>query len=341
VAKYATLKDVAQRAGTTAGTVSYVLNNKSGRYISDETRKKVLEAAKELDYIKCAGASSLKGKSRKLLSILVPQFENQFFTRLVIAAEKVFMEYGYDLLISNTDDNPEKEKEILERMVGQRVEGFLVTPTTEGGANTEFIRKHEIPMVIIDRPLSGVENYCWITTDNYRCGYVGADYLAKMGHEKIGYVGWNSGIQVLDSRCNAVFDALRANGRTTEYLKVENEEFSYDGGYRATRKLISENPDLTAIFYGFNVQASGGVNCLRDIGIKVPDDLSVTLVGSPEWAYTGLNNFTHVDMGEAELGRRAALALLAQIAGKNRTQEKQRMVQDCSLVPGATVRKIG
>ncbi|NLK05352.1 MAG: LacI family transcriptional regulator, partial [Spirochaetales bacterium] len=84
--RYATLKDVAKLAGTTAATVSYVLNEKEGRYISDETRRKVLEAAEQLEYVKSIGASSLKGKSRKLIAILIPQFENQFFTRIVVAS---------------------------------------------------------------------------------------------------------------------------------------------------------------------------------------------------------------------------------------------------------------
>lgn len=340
MAKYYTLKDVAKLAGTTAGTVSYVLNNKSGRYISDETRKKVLEAAQKLDYIKCMGASSLKGKSKKLLSILIPQFENQFFTRLVVSAEKVFMEHGYDLLISNTDDNPEKEKEIIDRMVSQRVDGFLITPTLSGAENTRFLREHEIPMVIIDRPLSGIDNYHWITTDNYQCGYTASEYLVKNGHSHIGYVGWNSGITVLDDRCKALFDVCKNESVTTDFIAVENDAFSFKGGYEATSRLLDSHPDLTAIYYGFNMQAIGGVRCLMDRKIKCPEDLSVILIGSPEWATSGWNDFSHVDMGELELARVAAQDLLDQILEKVEVEKSVRIIQGCKLIPGSTVRNL-
>ena len=83
MARFVTLKDVAERAGTTIGTVSYVLNDRKGRYISQELRAKVLAAAEELNYIKCNGASSLKGMDRRLIVILIPQYENQFFTSAI------------------------------------------------------------------------------------------------------------------------------------------------------------------------------------------------------------------------------------------------------------------
>ena len=87
--QYATLKDVAERAGTTAATVSYVLNGSKKRYISEDMRRRVEEAARELNYVKSSAASSLKGKKRKIIAVLVPQFENQFFTQLILGVERV------------------------------------------------------------------------------------------------------------------------------------------------------------------------------------------------------------------------------------------------------------
>jgi len=122
MAKYTTLKDVAERAGTTIGTVSYVLNGNGKRYISKETREKVVQAAKDLEYIRDKKASSLKGGQSYLIGILIPQFENQFFNRIIIASEALFVKHGYDMIITNTFDNPEREKAIIHRMLEQRVE---------------------------------------------------------------------------------------------------------------------------------------------------------------------------------------------------------------------------
>ncbi|MCD8171163.1 MAG: LacI family transcriptional regulator, partial [Clostridiales bacterium] len=100
--QYATLKDVAERAGTTAATVSYILNGSTKRYVSEDMRRRVEAAAKELNYVKSSAASSLKGKKRKIIAVLVPQFANQMFTELVLGVERVADRYGYILSICNT-----------------------------------------------------------------------------------------------------------------------------------------------------------------------------------------------------------------------------------------------
>jgi len=332
VTKYTTLKDVADRAGTTTGTVSYVLNNKSGRYISEETRKKVLEAAKELNYIKCNGASSLKGKERKLIGILIPQFENQFFTRIVVAAESIFVRHGYDLIICNTLDDPNREKSIILRLLSQRVDGIIVTPTIKGVENTEIARRVGMKMVIVDRPLEGISDYFWVTTNNYGCGYKGTAYLVRAGHTAIGYIGWRSGIADLDSREQAARDA--ASGKAVLYSATG--DFSSEAGYRLTEQLLKEHPDITALFYGFNIQAKGGVQYLCEHDIPIPERISVVLIGSPEWAYTGKNNFTRVDMGDMELGKKAA-QLLLDLVQNTKPVTPQRIIQNCTLVEGSSV----
>ncbi|MGE4583950.1 MAG: LacI family DNA-binding transcriptional regulator [Sphaerochaeta sp.] len=335
--QYTTLKDVAKLAGTTAATVSYVLNEKEGRYISEQTRRKVLEAAKQLDYVKSIGASSLKGKSRKLIGILVPQFENQFFTRIVVASEDVFVKHGYDLIICNTWDKPEREKAILNRMIQQRVDGVILTPTKEGTENTKLLRKVGIKMVVVDRPLPGVKDYFWVATNNYGCGYVGAQYLLAKGHKHIGYVGWNSTIEDLQARQVAVFDAAEANHIPKKQIYVAEGGFSAEEGYRLTKQLLQEHPEISVLFFGFNVQALGGVKYLHEMGIRIPEDLSVLIIGSPEWIMAGNNCFTHLDMHDLELGRKAANLLLDQIQRPDEVPF-QHIIQDCSLVEGTSVR---
>lgn len=335
---YTTLKDVAERAGTTASTVSYVLNQKQGRYVSEEMRRRVLEAAEELHYIKSYGASSLKGKSRRLLSILVPQFENQFFTRLIVAAEKILMLAGYDLVISNTDDNPEKEKEIIERMVGQRVDGIIVTPTTKGAENTEILRRVGLPMVVVDRPLTGVSAYHRVATDNYGFGVESAEYLIRKGHTHIGYVNWDSEIKDLEDRHAAIVNTYRKHGFDESSVAVACKPFSYQGGYDATKEILEDHPEVTALCYGFNMQAIGGVSYLNEKGIRVPDDVSVMLVGSPDWATIG--HFCHIDMGDSAIGERAAKVLLEEIDGKLPVDGASCFVQNGHLVEGSSVKDI-
>jgi LacI family transcriptional regulator len=333
---YATLKDVAERAGTTAATVSYVLSESTTRYISEEMRRCVLDAARELNYIKCSGASSLRGKKRKMIAVLVPQFENQFFTRIVLATEEVFDRHGYILTICNTFDDAQREHEILNRMQQQRVDGYIITPTKDGVANTKLLRQLGVPMVVVDRPLQGLDDYNWVTTRNYQCGYVGAQYLIGKGHTKIGFIGWDSGIPDLLNREQAFFDAARDHGLAREGLVAIDGGFTVDEGYRMTAKLLDEHPELTALLYGYNIQAKGGIRCLMDRGIDIPAALSVVIIGSPEWVSAGRNNFTHVNQGDYELGCKAANLLLEVINGDGKVPVKH-IIQECTLVEGESV----
>jgi LacI family transcriptional regulator len=331
------MKDVARLAGTTAATVSYVLNEKEGRYISKETRCRVLAAVKKLDYIKCNGASSLKGKERKLVAILVPQFENQFFTRIIVAAEEVMVKHGYDLVICNTLDNPEREKGILLRMLQQRVDGIMIAPTEKGGENTAILRRLGVKMVAVDRSLEGLANHCQVITNNYECGFKGAAYLMEKGHKHIAYIGWKTNIADLNKRRDAVFDAADAYRISHKNIVIKEGAFSYEEGYRLTVELLKEHPHISALFYGFNVQSLGGVNCLLEKSINIPASKSVVIIGSPEWAISGKNNFTHIDMGESELGKEAAELLFGMIRNSGKKKVKH-TIRNCTLVEGGSVR---
>jgi len=333
---YATLKDVALRAGTTAATASYVLNDSKRRYISQEMRQNVLAAAGELNYIKCSGASSLRGKKRKIIAVLVPQFANQFFTRIVLAVEQVFDTHGYILSICNTFDDAERERTILNRMQQQRVDGYVLTPTREGAVNTAQLRRMGIPIVVVDRPLEGSEDFFWVTTSNYRCGYVATEYLIEKGHRRIAFVGWDSRIPDLMDRKKAFFDAGREHGVAPDFFVSIDGGFTADEGYRMTRVLLEEHPEITAIVYGYNIQAKGGIRCLMESAVDIPGSKSVVIIGSPEWACAGRNNFTHVDQGDYELGRKAAELLLEVINGDGKVPARH-IIQECTLVEGDTV----
>ncbi|MGI5173490.1 LacI family DNA-binding transcriptional regulator [Treponema sp. OMZ 840] len=337
MAKYATLKDVAEKAGTTPSTVSYVLSNKSGRYISKKTREKVMKAVRELDYIKSIGAASLKGKEVKLVGILVPQFENQFFTRIIVASEKILMKAGYDLIICDTLDNPIRERDFIRRMIEQRVDGLVVTPSPEGGSNTARVRRIGIPMVVVDRQLAGVnEDYYLVATDNYKCSELAAANLLSHGHKKAAFIGWDTGISDLLERRRAAQDVYRSKGE----LFIEEDDLSDEGGKRAVMRVMEQHPDVTAFLFGFNLQAKGGIKYLTNAGKIIGKDISVVLIGSPEWVTAGNNNFTHVHMGDEEVGARAAELLLKLIKRDECLPCEKKLVQACSLVEGASVADI-
>lgn len=335
--RFTTLKDVAEKADTTVGTVSYVLNDKKGRYISADMRKRVLAAAHELHYIKSSSASALKGKSKHLISLLVPQYANRFFTRMAVSAEHVLEQAGYDLLVSDTDDNPEKEKETIERMIGQRVDGMLLVPTSEGASNTALARAMGLPLVVIDRPLVGEElEYHFVGSDSHRLGYLAAKALLDKGHRSLAYIGWDTSFSQV-RRLGGVQDAFRDFGADVSGLLVLSGPLTPEFGLEATKEVIEQHPEVTGIIYGFHLQATSGVTYLAWNQIWIPRDLSVVLVGNPQWASVGANHFTRVDMCEENMGEKAAEVLLSLIGGSLSETKSSRYIQDYRLIEGGSV----
>ncbi len=337
--KYATLKDVAKLAGTTAATVSYVLSEKEGRYISQDMRARVLKAVEETGYVKSSAASSLKGKKRGIIAVLVPQFSNQFFTRMILAIEAEVEKEGYVLSICNTFDEPGREMDIINRMLQHRVDGYILIPTVRGAKNTEKLRQMDVPIVVADRPLEGETGYHLVTTDNYQCSCLATEHLLEKGHRRIAYIDWESGIADLERRRQAFLDTALKAGISGSETVILSGGFSEEDGYAMTDRLLEEHKEITAIFYGYNIQAKGGVNCLTERGRRIGEDISVILIGSPEWAVVGENCFTHIEQKEYELGRSAARLLLDTINGTKK-KEKEEIRLKGSLWKGTSVAEI-
>ena len=337
MAKFSTLMDVAKLANTTAGTVSYVLNKKEGRYISNEMRQRVIAAAEALHYVKCTDASTLKkSKQRKLIGILIPQPANQFFIEILMGCNTILSNAGYDFIIGYTMDDPQKELEIVMQMVQKRVDGILLSPTNKGKENTSLLRKIDIKMMVIDRPLVGLKEYNGIKVSNYSCGYIGAEYLIKHNHRYIGFIGWNSQIADLESRERGFYAAMKHYGIDHSNCHVLNGEFSPQSGWALTKRMMEENPNTTAIFYGYNVQALGGIKYLLNTGFRIPEDISVIINGKPEWAKAGNNNFTCIDMFPRTIGENASKTLISLIEA-NISLPPIQIVQEGILIPGNSV----
>jgi len=148
-----------------------------------------------------------------------------------VASEEIFVKHGYDLIICNTLDKPEREKAILNRMIQQRVDGIILTPTKMGTENTKLLRKVGMKMVVVDRRLPGVKDFFWVATNNYGCGYLGANYLFSKGHRNVAYINWNSGIEDLEARKHAFFDAAESYGIPQGHLVV------VEGGVLCGRRM--------------------------------------------------------------------------------------------------------
>ena len=223
--------------------------------------------------------------------------------------------------------------DILNRALQLRVSGVIITPTDKGDEALAYLDSVDLPYVVADRKTNYSYIRASVLTDNYRGGELAANRLIGCGHRKIGYIGWDSGVPCLDDRLEAILSVYKGKGE----VAVEKDAMDFADGYAATERLLKKHPDITGLIYGFNLQAGGGVKYLRENNIAIPDELSVVVIGTPQWSYIG-NDFDRIWLGEREIGRKSAMLLLSLINGE--AEKDVHLVQDCRLDIGKTVKTL-
>lgn len=332
-----TIQDVARLAQTSIASVSYVLNSKD-QAISPALRQRIADAVRELGYVRNAAASGLKGKERGLIAVLVPQFGNEFFTRICVDVESVARQAGYVVIICNSDESLEQERAILERLVAQRIDGCILCPVLSGTENCELLSRHKMPAVVLERPLgTELPERDFVGHDNRMTGYLAARTLLEAGHRRIAFIGWDSPIPNIRHRADGYLDALREYGIEPKPDWLLLGDLSQDDG----RRLAAQLPvgDITALVLANHLDLGKGVlKELQARQIRWPDDLSLILVGTPEWTDLVSPALCCIERPEAEMGRRAATLLLSKVADPSYSEP--RLVLPVSLRGGQSVKSI-
>lgn len=262
-----------------------------------------------------------------------------FFSRIILAIERVMVDHGYILSVSNTFEEANREKNVLEIMMSQRFDGFILIPTQNGYDNCKSLRSLKLPYVVVERPFTDTqEPFDFVSVDNYDAGRLAAEHLVANGHRKIGYIRWNSFVSNLSYRRDAYRDVLIKNGISYEEKWVAEGDFSIESGYQLTRQLLTEQPDITALIFEEHVIAQGGVRYLYDAGIQMPRDLSVVVIGCPEWVHSNNPPITAVSMAEEAIGTFAATTLLRRMQGDTGPQVHKEFA--CELIVGHSVRNL-
>ncbi len=316
-----TIKDVAVKATTSIATVSYVLSN-AERYIRPELRERVLAAAAEIGYVKNAAASSIKGKRRGILAILVAQFGNSFFTRMCVEIVSIARQEGYVVTLCNSDEDPEQERIILERLVAQQIDGCILCPALSCEKNTQLLRHHRIPYVILERSFPGSQTaHNFVGHDNFQSGYLATRRLLEAGHRRIAFSGWDSPIPNVCERVDGYRAALREFDVPGEHEWVVTDELSAQAGRRMGAELIESG--VTAAVLAHHETAKGTLLHFQDKAFRWPEDISLVMIGTPEWAGVLNPQLTCIQRPEHDMAVASANLLLNSIKTPDRPPVSQ------------------
>jgi LacI family transcriptional regulator len=267
------IKEVAQRAGVSPGTVSNVLNRPER--VAAATRSRVEQAIRELGFVRNGSASTLRAGQSRAIGLVVLDVGNPFFVEVARGVEDVVSDRDHAVILCNSGESPEKESRNLRVLAEQRVRGVLITPAADDTSNLLRLRDRGVAVVLVDHPASG--DVCSVAVDDVAGGELAARHLIERGARRLAFVSGPRAIRQCSDRRRGAVRALESAGLPAESLAdIVVPEMTAQGGRLAGQTLLSEGlPD--AVFCANDLLALGVLRVLSQAGVRVPKD--VTLIG--------------------------------------------------------------
>lgn len=304
------LKDVAKISGVTVTTVSRVLNNRG--YIGEATRKKVNKAIEELDYQPNEIARALFRKKSNLIGLIIPDVAHQFFAELTRHIEYYAYTNGYKILLCNAYQDSEKEKDYINMLKRNQVDGIIMASHT---LETSEYLNLSFPIVAVDRFLS--ESIPYIASDNYYGGVLATKLLIEKGCKKIAHISGPLSLNTPANKRGKAFVDI-ANKNNVSYVVIETKlnSFKKEEYEELIYKLFEEHTDIDGIFASSDMIAACIVEVSNKLGKSIPNDLK--LVGYDDISIASLISpaLTTIKQPIEKIARLAVETIINQIDGK-------------------------
>ena len=310
--KPTTIKDIALRLNISVATVSRALRNSSE--IKRETKLAVLRMAKEMDYHPNLLASSLSSKKSRILGVVVPTINRQFWSNAISGIENIAYREGYKVMIFQSAESYQKEMEIVEILANSRVDGILMAfskETLEYDHVRDVIDRN-IPVVLFER-VSNLNTSKIITDDYYGARQI-VQHLVDRGKKKIAYLGGPLSLAVCKERYRGYRDILTENNLAFhDTLHLEVPEFSYENAEKGFWDLWGQSLRPDALFCFADMLAIGALHAARKLGIEIPGQLAIVGFGNDDTGKFVSPSLTTMAQPSFEIGQRAARLILEQI----------------------------
>ncbi|GAB4432202.1 MAG: LacI family DNA-binding transcriptional regulator [Anaerolineae bacterium] len=304
-----TIRDVAAEAGVSIATVSRVINGTG--YVSQRSRERVLEAMRKLSYQPNAMAQGLRRQATHSVGVLLPRIHESYFSTLVFAIEKTLFAHGYRALFCNTEEDLVKEQDYIAMLLSQRVDAVVYfIPAEDRLANVEQLLEHGIPVVLLERALAGVPA-SQVLVANFDGACQAIDYLLELGHQHIAVI--STGPETIPTDRIAGARAALERAGLGRGLHVVQGAPDFETGHAAALRLLGASPRPTAIFALTDSMAVGVLHAAYELGLRVPDDLSVIGFDDIALASFLIPPLTTVAQPIYTIGETAAHILLTQM----------------------------
>ncbi|HEY0450722.1 LacI family DNA-binding transcriptional regulator [Actinophytocola sp.] len=309
------MKDVAALAGVSVGTVSNVLNRP--QLVSEATRRRVRVAIDELGFVRNETARQLRAGRSRTIAYVVMDAANPFFNDVARGVEDAARAEDIAVYLCNSNQDAAREREYLERLREQRVQGVLITPIDPRGAQLAEMPGRGTPVVLVDCQAPDA-TWCSVAVDDELGGELALTHLLEAGHERVAFVGGPRSVPQVRDRYRGALRALAAAGRPSSALVLlETEALQVAEGRRAGERLagLPAATRPTAAFCANDLLALGLLQAMTRLGRSVPADLAVVGYDDIEFAEAAAVPLTSVRQPRELLGRTAARLLFEEAAG--------------------------
>jgi len=308
----ATILDIAKALDISKSTVSRALQGHKD--IKEETRKAVVKMARQLDYQPNLLAKSLVSSKSNTIGIIVPEFVNSFFPTVIIGAQQVASEAGFNVIICQSQESVKTEIANTQVLLASRVQGVIISMTRETSEFDHFraFGRHGIPVVFFNRICEKI-NASRVIVNDYEGAYNAVEHLILNGYRKIAHISGPSNLRLSQNRLKGYLDALKAHRLPAREKWVIHHDLTKDNAWASAKKLLTMKSPPDAIFCVNDPAAIQTLLYAKSKGIRVPDDLGIVGFSDDPISSIIEPQLTTVKQPVSEMGKIAMSILLEQI----------------------------
>jgi LacI family transcriptional regulator len=325
-----TLKDVAKEAGVSVGMASRVLGDYGS--FSDATRVRVVDAARALAYRPNAVARSLRVGRTKALGLAVTNLSSYHWITFIRGVEAAASSHGYQVILGHTGDDPARERDHIRALYQRNVDGLIIAPTNENEARIRDLVDAGFPVVLTESSSTTIAAPC-INIADHRAAYSATTYLIGLGHERIGTLAGDLELASGVDRLRGYHDGLRDRGIAVDEALVGRGEYRFEPAFAETDRLMSLPEPPTALLVSNETMLGATLQCLKERGLRVGDDVSLIAFDDPPWATFVSPSITTIRTPRERMGAMAVHMLVGLLeAGPDRVPHRDLRVVESELV---------
>ncbi|MBG6235834.1 LacI family transcriptional regulator [Pedobacter sp. CAN_A7] len=326
-----TIKTLAKELQLSVSTVSKAMRD--SHEISEETKLRVNELARKLNYVVNPYASSLGSKSSKTIGVVIPEVVDSFFALAINGIESVAQENGYHVLIYLTHESQEKEKNILMDFESGRVDGVLMSVSRETLDHTyiDELMLAGIPFVFFDRVFEDIET-TQITTNDYESAYLATQHLLGKGCQQIMFLSFSKNLSISSKRLHGYLDAITAHGLVPDKNDVISFDEDFSEAYPGLKARLQAINRPDGVLASVEKLAIPIYQVCEELNLSIPGNLQIISFSNLETAAYLNPPLTTVTQPAFEIGQAAAAALMKALKRKGSVLIKEEIVIPSTLV---------